>query len=248
MDSAPNRIAEMRKRRGLSQAALAALCNTSNQQISRLETSKRELSVQWLVRLGRALECRPINLLSNDLLDEVLGSGEDESRETAGGDGAQEAPFLLLEKPRVPQPPWPIPVWDGSDSYCPRGCMHFSEAFLRKYGVNPINCEVVGVGDDSMEPTLPQRSACLIDRDKTELIDGALYAVLYDGTILVRRAIKTRGEWVFQADDPTKPLLLGTSKVLGFVLWVGSVGPKADTWQVPEDKQASRDSELRATG
>lgn len=42
---------------------VAALANTSNQQVSHLERGKRRLTLDWMVRLGKALDVPPIALL-----------------------------------------------------------------------------------------------------------------------------------------------------------------------------------------
>ena len=240
MGKAANRIAEIRIMRGLSQAALAALCGTSNQQISRLEAGKRELTLSWMARLARALQCSPVELLPAAFTNRDNTLGELPDGEDAG------LPFRYLAKPRVEVPSWPIPVWDNSDSWSPYGCIHFGEGFLRKYDINPIDCEIVAVLDTSMVPTLPAGCACLIDRRKTTLIDGALYAVLSDDTLLIRRAVRREAEWILQADDPTKPWLVGSHKVIGFVLWVGGTGPRSEHWEVPVDERTPRSVQVRA--
>jgi transcriptional regulator with XRE-family HTH domain len=50
-----NRVAEHRERKGMTQAQLAALCDTTVQQICRVELGHRPLSGQWLTRLSEAL-------------------------------------------------------------------------------------------------------------------------------------------------------------------------------------------------
>ena len=55
----PNRLRELREARGWTLAELAARVGTSNQQISNLELGKRQLTVDWLRRLGTALNCHP---------------------------------------------------------------------------------------------------------------------------------------------------------------------------------------------
>ena len=240
MGERANRIAEIRFMRGLSQAALATLCGTSNQQISRLEAGKRELTLSWMARLARALRCSPVELLPVEFTNDARTIGE------RPGDDGDGQPFRYLKKHRVEVPSWPIPVWDNSDSLSPYGCIHFGEGFLRKYDINPIDCEIVAVQDNSMVPTLPAGCACLIDRRKTELIDGALYAVASEDALLIRRAVRREGEWTLQADDPTKPLLVGSHKVIGFVLWVGGIGPRSEHWEVPEEERMPRAAQVRA--
>lgn len=55
----PNRLRELREARGLTLAELAVRLGTTNQQVSHLELGKRQLTVEWLRRLGAALECHP---------------------------------------------------------------------------------------------------------------------------------------------------------------------------------------------
>jgi len=65
--SGNNRVKAFREARGLSLDGLAGLADTTNQQISHLETGKRRLTVEWLQRLGSALGCHPWELVSDDL-------------------------------------------------------------------------------------------------------------------------------------------------------------------------------------
>lgn len=60
----PNRIREIRERKGLSQTALGALVGCRNQQISKLETGALRLSTLWMRRLAQALDVEPWELLS----------------------------------------------------------------------------------------------------------------------------------------------------------------------------------------
>jgi antitoxin component HigA of HigAB toxin-antitoxin module len=55
----PNRIRELREARGLTLEDLAHRVGTTNQQISHLELGKRQLTVEWLRRLAKALDCHP---------------------------------------------------------------------------------------------------------------------------------------------------------------------------------------------
>ncbi len=59
-----NRISELRKARGLTMKQLAELVGTSNQQISHLEKGRRRLTLDWMERIAKALECHPSDLLA----------------------------------------------------------------------------------------------------------------------------------------------------------------------------------------
>jgi len=58
-----NRIKVLRKKKGMTMQTLAAAVGTSQQQIDRLEKSKRRLTVGWMERLGNALDCSMTELL-----------------------------------------------------------------------------------------------------------------------------------------------------------------------------------------
>ena len=62
-----NQIRAFREARGFSLDRLAALVDSTNQQISHLETGKRRLTVDWLKRLGTALGCHPWELVAGNL-------------------------------------------------------------------------------------------------------------------------------------------------------------------------------------
>jgi transcriptional regulator with XRE-family HTH domain len=61
--AAPNRIRELRKIRGLSLESLAERMETSNQQVSRLETGRRRLTIEWMRKAAKALEVEMAELL-----------------------------------------------------------------------------------------------------------------------------------------------------------------------------------------
>jgi transcriptional regulator with XRE-family HTH domain len=58
-----NRIAEIRKARGLTLQEVATRASTTNQQISHLERGRRKLSYEWMERLASALSCQPLDLV-----------------------------------------------------------------------------------------------------------------------------------------------------------------------------------------
>ena len=60
------RVADYRKRLGMSQVDLAEKIGTTKMQISRLEAGKRRLTEEWRVKIAAVLRCTP-----DDLLDDV---------------------------------------------------------------------------------------------------------------------------------------------------------------------------------
>lgn len=59
-----NRIAELRQARDWSQEHLAKLVGTTNQQIGRLESGARRLTVDWMERVAQAFGVNPADLLA----------------------------------------------------------------------------------------------------------------------------------------------------------------------------------------
>ena len=61
-----NHLRALREAKGLTLEQLAAAVGTTNQQISHLELGKRQLTVAWLVRLAKALECHPWAIVQDE--------------------------------------------------------------------------------------------------------------------------------------------------------------------------------------
>jgi transcriptional regulator with XRE-family HTH domain len=59
----PNRIAEWRKRRGLTMRDLAARADTTASQINKLEKGHTRLTADWMVRLSKVFNCAPGELI-----------------------------------------------------------------------------------------------------------------------------------------------------------------------------------------
>jgi phage repressor protein C with HTH and peptisase S24 domain len=62
----PNPLRTLRESRDLSLAALADLVGTTRQQIHKLETGERRLSIDWLLKLASALGVEPKDLLPSE--------------------------------------------------------------------------------------------------------------------------------------------------------------------------------------
>lgn len=95
-----NRIAEIRKARGLTLQEVAERAKTTNQQISHLERGRRKLSYEWMERLAVALSCHPLDLLLNppaetDHRSQVLSVLEQKVLDLFRSLGADEQGALL---------------------------------------------------------------------------------------------------------------------------------------------------------
>lgn len=58
-----NRIRAVRKAKGLSQEQLGEMVGTNKVQIGRLEKGNRRLTIDWVEKIAKALDCHPMELL-----------------------------------------------------------------------------------------------------------------------------------------------------------------------------------------
>lgn len=65
------RVRELRKRRGLTLAQLAQRCGSFRPIISRIEQGTHQPSLDTLYRLARALDVRPVELLTREDWDAI---------------------------------------------------------------------------------------------------------------------------------------------------------------------------------
>lgn len=98
-----NRIAELRKRRKLSQTKLAKRVGTGRSTIAKLESGEMNLNQRWMNRLAPVLETAPLDLLGDDetvpLLWRVASAFSDaapESFESPARPRREPAPSRLL--------------------------------------------------------------------------------------------------------------------------------------------------------
>src|SRR5258708_23097098 len=91
----PNRIRAFGEGAGLSMQALAERAGTSAPQINKLEKGDRKLTVDWMIRLGRALGVDPKDLM--------VIEPQDSAPFEAGGAGPQQPRHLSDPHKRAPR-------------------------------------------------------------------------------------------------------------------------------------------------
>jgi len=118
------------------------------------------------------------------------------------------------------------------------GVVHFRQSFLRSVGADKGRGRVVYAKGDSMDPDIKDGwallvvpSDCLTPRD---LVPGAIYAINYDGKMLVKMVARDEltGRWLARSTNSRYqdvPLQgEGSVRILGRVVWAGGLLPVSD--------------------
>lgn len=207
MEGPSNRIRELREERGWSLEQLAERCNTTNQQISRLERGQRELTLRWMQRVASALGVSVVQVLPPEMTQQPF-------------DAEEETGFHWADMDSIYVTPWPVPVSRQKAGYSPHGCAWFGLEFLARMNIDPVLCKVVEIRDSTMQVSLPNGSVALMDGGRTALVDQGLYAIEYDGDLMIRCANQRRAGWLFKAEvDDWPPVSHEDVIVHGAVVW-----------------------------
>ncbi len=95
--------------------------------------------------------------------------------------------------------------------------------WLKSHGLDPSQCTVVKVQGESMEPTLPEGTAILVDRARRRRRVGGIFVVRTADGVVVKRAGKDEaGHWLLLSDHPAwEPVPWpADAEVLGEVKWM----------------------------
>lgn len=160
-----NRIAYWRKQRGVSQGELADALGTGRSTIAKLEKGERGLSQDWMVRIGRALEIAPAELMDSAMLSETTEK--------------------IIEAPIVPWPLVQILFGDApQDVLSKLGHSTLSKKLSTLVVSYPHKAvAAVEVSDDQIDRIIAPGSYALVDRSDRTLRDHKLYLLEVNGHI-----------------------------------------------------------------
>ena len=103
------------------------------------------------------------------------------------------------------------------------GYLAFREEWLQKKHVSPEQSSIIEVLGDSMEPTLGDGSAILVDHRRTRRRHDRIFVVRTEEGLLVKRLMHDNHDWLLVSDNTHyKPLPWPQeAKVIGQVMWTG---------------------------
>lgn len=78
----------------------------------------------------------------------------------------------------------------------------FRRDWYERNGYNPDKLFATYVANGSMEPGLFDGDTVVINTAQTELKDGRVFAVNYEGELVVKRLVRDDGQWWLSSDNP----------------------------------------------
>ena len=227
------RVRTRRIRQRLSQTRLAELTGTSSSHLSTIEAERAGTSLPAAIAIADALDAS---------LDYLVGRVDDPrpAREMASELRAKTARIRDLEEGHAEplDPNWrehvgidQVDTTVGADGTVREETvtrrLKFPYPWLRKHGLRAHMCRIVRMTGESMEPTIPDGSAILIDTAARDRRDGSIAVVRIDDRQVVRRLLDDpEAGWLLLSDNPDKSLWPTEpwpdgATVVGEVKWLG---------------------------
>lgn len=219
-----DRVKERRAELNLSQPKLAHLVGVKYQTIQDLETNKSQGS-KHIVALASALKTTPEWLLSEHGAKEL---GEDAQEFRRNDLPVVASPDMIIEVGgqefvRIPIHDIRFAAGAGAENYdeTPSDYYLMSHNLLRRYTASPLQyIKAFWASGDSMEKTIFDGDLCVADLSKTRLTNPGIYALVYDGDGLLKRAsqhLETRAVTLISDNEKYPPQTITRPDVLQVV-------------------------------
>ena len=88
--------------------------------------------------------------------------------------------------------------YDGAEDAAP---IVFRREWYERNGYRPARLLAVRVANGSMEPGLWDGDTVVVNLDAVEPIDGAVFAVNYEGELSIKRLVRDAGQWWLVSDN-----------------------------------------------
>lgn len=80
----------------------------------------------------------------------------------------------------------------------------FRRDWFERNGYRPDRLFAVRVANGSMESGLYDGDVVVVNTDQTELKDGIVFAVNYEGEMVIKRLVRDGGQWWLSSDNPNQ--------------------------------------------
>ena len=231
------RLRTTRRRRGLSQKQLAEKIGTSQNQVSTLEREGSGTSLRTAAAAARALNVSidylvgwaddptpPMELKTRlaEAVARLADMDPDAGADPGGGVNPDGEDFVAVDE-IIASPGTGGNVVDERII----GRVKFPGHWLKARGLDARLCRVVRIRGESMEPTLPDGAAVLVDLDGREPRDRGIFLLrIGDGLPARRLSRDAGGGWALKSDNPDKrawrtvPWPDG-ARIVGEIRWMG---------------------------
>lgn len=85
-----------------------------------------------------------------------------------------------------------------------RSPIFFRRDWLDKQGYDPLKLYALPVSGESMQTSLYPGDMVVINTDDTKAIDGEVYAINFDGELVIKRMHREHGDWYISSDNTDK--------------------------------------------
>ncbi len=80
----------------------------------------------------------------------------------------------------------------------------FNRQWYESRGLRPDRLFAVKVANGSMEPGLHHGDTVVVNTEATHPTDGVVFAVNYEGELVIKRLVRDEGAWWLSSDNPNK--------------------------------------------
>lgn len=193
MDTLGKRLRFARQERKLTQTQLADLSGVKQSDISKLERGDSQTTT-GLVRLASALTCNP------EWLDTGDGAiWQTDSPPLIEFDGNPDYPAIRRVKFKLSAGASGFAVEYDDDESAP---IVFQRSWFERNGYRPGKLFAVRVANGSMNPGLFDGDTVVVNTESVTPRDGAVFAVNYEGEMVIKRLIRDEGQWWLKSDNP----------------------------------------------
>ena len=227
------RMRRARQLRGVSQTELAKMIGTSKSQLSMIEHGKSGSSISTALGVAQALSTS-LDYLVGQVEDPTptrelhqnLGEAVARARDTKLAEAAElrvdDVDFVGINEVVASAGPGTTVLGEQIV-----GRMKFARTWLREYDLRGDQCQIIRVRGESMEPTLADGAAILVNIESREPKDGKIFVLRRDDDLSVKRLVRDRTVgWLLESDNPdkrawpTRPFP-DDAQLVGEVKWTG---------------------------
>jgi phage repressor protein C with HTH and peptisase S24 domain len=211
-----NFISYWRQARGLTQKKLALSSGIQQSYLSQLERGNRAGSPETLRAIAKIL-----NVSTDELIEGPKSKDHFIQIPYWGNEQYMDGGEVMVSHYKIE-----YGAGNGVTASEPKGMrtLPFREEWIRKsLQVDPQNLVMVDVSGDSMEPTLNNGEAILVDRSKRELKHDGIYVFQTNSELFVKRIMRQMDGKILVVSDNKKyesyVLDVTATNVFGRVVW-----------------------------